>query len=188
MEKSPVVFPWVWLTRLEHLDQRVFHRVFRPGAPPALHDLMRLLSRSADGWLYPLVLLPALFLPGTPGAQAAWAGLLAFPLELLAYRWLKQRLRRPRPCHRLPGVRHLLAPPDEFSFPSGHTAAATVFAILVAAQFPPAAPWLLAWAGGVAVSRVSLGVHYPADVLAGAALGATCANLALRLAPHLLSP
>jgi len=34
---------------------------------------------------------------------------------------------------------------------------------------------LLLWACGVAVSRVILGVHFPGDILAGAALGSICA-------------
>ena len=187
MEQSPAAFPFPWMARLQALDQRAFHRIFRPQAPPAFHRLMRAFSRSADGWWYPLAFLPGVFQPG-PARAATLAALLAFALERLCYRVLKRGLRRPRPCHHLAGVRHLLAPPDEFSFPSGHTAAATVMALLLVAQFPAAAPALLLWVAGVGVSRVALGVHYPADVLAGSLLGSLCAQTALRLLPLCPSP
>ena len=65
------------------------------------------------------------------------------------------------------------APPlDEFSFPSGHTLHAVSFGIVAAGWFPVLALPLALFAVLVAMSRVVLGLHYPSDVLAGAALGA----------------
>lgn len=63
------------------------------------------------------------------------------------------------------------------SFPSGH--ATTVFAAAVALGFivPRArAAWFIA-AAVIATSRVVVGAHYPSDVVAGAALGASVAYL-----------
>src|SRR5439155_13426235 len=57
------------------------------------------------------------------------------------------------------------------SFPSGHSATSFAAATVLAARYRPLAPVALAVAGGVAVSRVYVGVHYPIDVGAGAAVG-----------------
>ena len=84
---------------------------------------------------------------------------------------LKRVVRRPRP--RLPDVPPLVGTPSRLSFPSAHscsTAAAAVgFGPLVGR------PLMTGVAGLMLVSRVLLGVHYPSDVVSGAALGATVA-------------
>jgi len=73
------------------------------------------------------------------------------------------------------------APLDRYSFPSGHTLHAVSFTWQACAHFPELA-WVLApLAGLIAGSRVVLGLHYPSDVLAGAALGAALAQLGLAL-------
>ena len=85
---------------------------------------------------------------------------------------LKLAVRRPRPD--LPGFPPLIATPTQLSFPSAHAtssfAAARTFGRLI-----PAAP-LYALACALAASRVALGVHYPSDVVAGAALGTVIAQ------------
>ena len=65
------------------------------------------------------------------------------------------------------------------SFPSGHTAAAFVFATLVAAFYPPFALPAYLMATLIGFSRVMLGVHYPSDIAAGALLGVVCCETAL---------
>lgn len=74
--------------------------------------------------------------------------------------------------HRRPDVSRLVPLPHSHSFPSGHAstsfACATVLAFLEPRLRIPA--FLLAAA--IAYSRLYVGVHYPGDVLAGAALGA----------------
>ena len=81
---------------------------------------------------------------------------------------VKQVVRRRRPA--IEGLDPLVSTPTGLSFPSSHAAtslaAARAFAPLVGARaiYPPAVL--------MALTRVHLGVHYPSDVLAGAALGA----------------
>jgi undecaprenyl-diphosphatase len=58
------------------------------------------------------------------------------------------------------------------SFPAGHAATAFAGAVLLSLLAPRLAPALLVFAALIGVSRIYDGVHYPTDVLAGAALGA----------------
>jgi membrane-associated phospholipid phosphatase len=77
------------------------------------------------------------------------------------------------------GYDPLISLPHSSSFPSGHAtvsfACATVLSVLV----PRAAPAFVALAAAIAYSRLYLGVHWPGDVLAGAALGIVTALLLL---------
>ena len=72
-------------------------------------------------------------------------------------------------------------PLDPFSFPSGHTLHAVAFSIVAIAFYPVLAWLLVPFTLLVAASRVVLGLHYPSDVAAGAALGARIAQGALAL-------
>jgi membrane-associated phospholipid phosphatase len=90
---------------------------------------------------------------------------------LLANTAVKQAVRRPRPT--LADLPPLAATVSGLSYPSAH--AATSFAAAGALSLP-AVP-LYAAAGAMALTRPYLGVHYPSDVAAGAALGAALERL-----------
>ncbi|MGH9165431.1 MAG: bifunctional phosphatase PAP2/diacylglycerol kinase family protein, partial [Acidimicrobiales bacterium] len=84
---------------------------------------------------------------------------------------------------RLPG----LPAPVTSSFPSSHAATAFGFAAGAGQELPGLGVPLAALAGAIGYSRVHTGVHYPGDVVAGAAIG-TGLGLATRrfwpVAPH----
>jgi membrane-associated phospholipid phosphatase len=84
---------------------------------------------------------------------------------------LKLVIRRRRP--ELAGLPALTATPTKLSFPSAHAATSFAGAGVYARLGLPAAP-LYALAASLAASRLYLGVHYPSDVMAGAALGCAC--------------
>lgn len=89
--------------------------------------------------------------------------------------WLKTVFDRPRPSLVDPAVHPLVAVPHSGAMPSGHAAGAFAAALAVG-LFHPRLRWpLLGLAALIAFSRVWLGVHYPTDVLAGAAIGAAIA-------------
>jgi len=87
---------------------------------------------------------------------------------------LKLAVRRPRP--KLEGLPPLAGTLSGLSYPSAHSATSFAAARLLSPALP-AAP-LYALAVGLGLSRPYLGLHYPSDILAGAALGAALAELA----------
>jgi len=70
--------------------------------------------------------------------------------------------------------------PHDASFPSGHAATSFAAATMLSLSFPRFAPFLYVLAAAIAFSRVYVGVHYPLDVIGGAALGVLIAT-ALRV-------
>ena len=87
---------------------------------------------------------------------------------------LKYIVGRDRPYERYPDRVHPYSLEDSPSFPSGHTATAFALATSLSIRYPKwyiIAPTAL-WACSVGISRMNEGVHYPSDVLVGAALGA----------------
>ncbi|MDC7185128.1 phosphatase PAP2 family protein [Phocaeicola massiliensis] len=91
----------------------------------------------------------------------------------------KHIIGRDRPFVKYPDKIHVYGAPDADSpsFPSGHTAAAFSLATSLSITYPK---WYViapsaVWACGVGFARINQGVHYPSDVVAGAAIGVGCA-------------
>lgn len=110
-----------------------------------------------------------------PGASDPWLPAGVFVTEVAAAgsaEWIKTFVARPRPYVVAPDLVLSAGPESSTSMPSGHAALSFAAATLVARRHPDLAPAALGWATAVALSRVTLGVHYPTDVVAGALLGA----------------
>ena len=90
---------------------------------------------------------------------------------------MKYTFDRQRPYQKYPDLIHPVSTEPDPSFPSGHTAAAFSLATSLSITYPK---WYViapsaVWACGVGLSRINQGVHYPSDVLTGAAIGVGCA-------------
>lgn len=76
-----------------------------------------------------------------------------------------------RPSGRYPLPKPLVHAPKDPSFPSGHAATSFAGATILSFAVPRLTPAWVVLACAIAFSRVYVGVHYPLDVLGGAALG-----------------
>ena len=164
--------------RMGKVDRRLYDQLSAPTTPRfdvAISHLTNAANHSKLS-LGSAAILGAL--GGRRGRQTAVVGIVAVgATSLIANLVLKPLAHRARPNraddHRdtSPLTPHHVPMPSSDSFPSGHTAAAFAFATAVASVWPAAsvAPFVLA--GAVGYSRVHTGVHYPSDVVLGAALG-----------------
>jgi diacylglycerol kinase family enzyme/membrane-associated phospholipid phosphatase len=154
---------------------------------PILDRVLPPLSRSADHGRLWMGVATALAATGRrSGRRAALRGLLALALaSAVANLPAKLALRRPRPpLDLVPVARHLSRLPVTWSLPSGHSASAAAFATGVALESRRAAGPVAALAAAVGFSRVYTGVHYPGDVVVGAAIGVAAAVTTTRFWPR----
>lgn len=142
---------------------------------------VRWVSHTGDGYLY--LILALLLLSWEPQAGKVFfsALVIAYVFDISLYLLLKNLIKRDRPAAHIDFYSAWIKPSDQFSFPSGHTAAAFLFATIIACHYPLFALPCFIWALMIGLSRVLLGVHYPSDIAAGALLGTLCAFLGLYL-------
>ena len=168
-----------WVEDAERLDLAIYAAIARTPTP-TLDVAMSRLSRAADYSRLSLASAGLLALSGRTGRRAALTGLAALGVTAtvvnVAVKPLARRRRPERLAGGVPLARHVRMPSSR-SFPSGHSATAFAFATGLGHVSPAAAVPLHALAALVAYSRVHTGVHYPADVLAGAVMGTALAQL-----------
>jgi undecaprenyl-diphosphatase len=172
---SGTALPALW-QRIDHAERALCLRVNRGCRRPALRTFFAGVSRLGDGPLWYALMAAIAAFDTTGGWRVAllMAGTGAVGGAL--YKYLKTRLVRERPFISHAGILCGTTPLDRYSFPSGHTLHAVSFTILAGAHYPLLLPALVPLALAMAASRVVLGLHYPSDVAAGAAIGATLAT------------
>jgi undecaprenyl-diphosphatase len=167
---------------LRAIDVWVFHLINATLANPVTDVVMPYLTDLNQVWFGRVLIAAAWLLllvrGGKPGRAAA---LLLIPViavgDQLSSNVIKNLFMRPRPCHivdgavAVEGVRLLVGCGGGFSFPSSHAVNHFAAATFLSNYYPKAGRYLFGYAALVALSRIFVGVHYPADVLGGALIG-----------------
>jgi diacylglycerol kinase family enzyme/membrane-associated phospholipid phosphatase len=166
--------------RLSAVDHAAYRWVNRLPAGPTRARFARFASRTMDHgelWVLAAVLVAALD-PAHDWRSMLVVVAVMWLVELTVNFPIKAAFRRTRPFRALTDADVRVARlPRDWSFPSGHSATAFAGAFLLSVALPILSPLLFAWAALVAFTRVYLGVHYPVDVVLGAAVGVGLAML-----------
>ena len=163
------------------IDERLCLRLSHAARIHCLRTLLRAVSRLGDGVFWYALMLALLAADGTAAIAPLLHMVAAGLAGTMLYRWLKAKTSRPRPYRVNRAITCNARPLDQFSFPSGHTLHAVAFTAIAIAYYPQLSYLLIPFAFLVALSRMVLGLHYPSDVLAGAAIGAAIAGISLVL-------
>lgn len=169
------------LERLLRWDERVCQRSNRWLHHWPLLQVARLVSWLGNGIFWYALMLALLLREPRAAALPVLHMLFVGVVCTAAYKILKSSTLRPRPYQSLPRVEAGSVPLDAFSFPSGHTLHAVAFTLVALGYWPWLSPLLLPFALLTAISRVVLGLHYPSDVLAGAAIGGLVAGASIAI-------
>src|SRR5215210_4599868 len=162
-------------------DWVVTHR-FEP-----LDQFFVALSRLGYGGAIWILIAVGLALVTRRPTVAALAAATIWSADLLALA-IKVPVDRPRPFIVDPQPPPLLIGVLGDSFPSAHAATSFAGALVLTRWLPGRWPFLFGLALAIAYSRVYVGVHYPGDVLAGAAIGLIAATALPRLVTALRRP
>jgi membrane-associated phospholipid phosphatase len=173
------------MENLIRLDADLSRRMRLDDSHGSLRRLAIFFAHSGDSWFWAAGLgLVWLFNRGEWRSSSALLllGVIGLAVLVLAIKFL---IRRRRPEGEWGAIYRNT---DPHSFPSGHAARAFLLATLALALGPA---WfgglLLVWAPLVCLARVSMGVHYMSDVVAGMLLGILAGFSLLALAPTLLA-
>ncbi len=169
----------ILLQRFDLVEYRLCRSLNQAVASRALRSVFQVASRLGDGIVWYVLVFALPFIFGQRALRPALIMIVTGVVGLVLYKWLKHKLLRERPYIRHAGITLAMPPLDRYSFPSGHTLHAVSFTIQAVSCFPQLGWVLVPLAAVIAASRVVLGLHYPSDVLAGAAIGTALAEAGL---------
>ena len=140
---------------------------------PPLRKALVIINHLGNGWLYFLIIAALLLLQGWSSWRLILAAGLAALLSHLVYPRIKNSIARVRPCDYDPSLPLYARVLDEYSCPSGHVMTATAVGIPLIIVLPKLTVAIVTGYLMIAWARISLGHHYPSDLLFGAILGAS---------------
>ena len=159
------------------LDEMLCVKINSLSGDKVIDKISYIISKLGDGSIYFATLTLFIIFTKKSGFLLARDYLTAGALNIVLYKAVKGRVKRIRPFIQINGINKIMPPPDEFSFPSGHSGAAAVFFYCTYYNMPgEIAVISFIWMLLIGFSRVYNGVHYPGDVLAGYFMGVTVAK------------
>ena len=173
-----------YASRLNETDRRWLQGVARWRAPSWVHRGFLVLTHL--GGAIATLTIGAVLVAMPLTRALGIAVLVANAGSHVVVQIIKRSAHRPRPHFQDDTITSLIAHPDEFSLPSGHSAAAMAIAMtLVLWRGLPLVPGVVMWGALVlaiivGMSRVYLRVHYVTDVLLGQFIGVIAAIIMTR--------
>jgi undecaprenyl-diphosphatase len=161
------------------LDARLSDKMRVAEKPGALRSIAVFFAHSGDSWFWAVALV-ALWASGDSfwkkWAVVQFVSICAMIVVVMSIKFL---VRRRRPEGEWGGIYRNT---DPHSFPSGHAARSFLIAVVAVGLGPVGlAVVLCVWAPLVALARVSMGVHYVSDIVAGAIFGVIVALIGLQI-------
>jgi len=158
---------------LESLDKGLF-ALINQGGQNSFFDWFMPFMTNLKNFTYVLILIGVwiLWREGKTGLVfLVFVGLTLAITDPFSSRLLKEWIGRIRPCRVLQGVRLLTDCNTSYSFPSSHAVNIFAAAYFFSQPVSRLAPLIFFIAAMVGYSRIYIGIHYPLDVIGGAAIG-----------------
>lgn len=166
---------------LNPFETSILHWIRQTLSCAFLDAVMPYITKFADSGIGWILLALVLLIPRKTRRMGAAMGVALAIGFVTGNLLLKNLVARTRPFLFDPSIELLIAPPHEFSFPSGHTLASFECAVAIFCYRRKWGVVALLFAVLIAFSRLYLQVHYPTDVLCGAILGSLIGYLAYRI-------
>ena len=166
---------------LNPFETSILHWIRQTFSCAFLDAVMPYITKFADSGIGWILLALVLLIPRKTRRMGAAMGVALAIGFVTGNLLLKNLVARTRPFLFDPSIELLIAPPHEFSFPSGHTLASFECAVAIFCYRRKWGVAALLFAVLIAFSRLYLQVHYPTDVLCGAILGSLIGYLAYRI-------
>ena len=163
----------IMINTIKTIDEKILLRISRLHRPILNKIMIAITTAGNTGTIWLLIAVPMLLNPSArnKGIKLILSLLLTgFIGEII----IKRLVGRMRPSKSIEQEKLLIKEPITYSFPSGHTSSSFAAAVTIFLNYPNFAIAAFVLAGAIAFSRLYLKVHYPSDILAGAALGIIC--------------
>lgn len=161
------------------LDARLSDQLRVAEKPGLLRNIAVFFAHSGDSWFWGAALVTLWFYSNSFWKKWEVVELVGISGLVVLVMMIKFMVRRRRPEGEWGSIYRST---DPHSFPSGHAARSFLIAV-IATSLSPA--WLALslwiWAPLVALARVSMGVHYVSDIVAGAVLGIIVGVIGLQI-------
>ena len=159
---------------LRHIDHLSFHFINSYLSHPVLDHIMVFITNK-NHWVLPIFVL-LIWMFRFDGKRGKIAGVVLILTIIIvdgtAAQIIKPWVGRIRPSHALGDAINLLVKKGgQYSFVSNHAANSFAFAVVIHYFYGKKIKWVFSLASLIAISRVYIGVHYPADIICGALFG-----------------